>query len=331
MTDASPTATMAAVPTTFPPRFRTATANLVGVSISSSTHRAYRGALERLDAWLDGRTLDDGALADRIDHLGEQGLSASTTSLAVAASRFRARMAGRNDPAEPVTRRTLAGIRRNSHGRGCGQAAGVTWEEAGAAVNEAMEENTLRGMRDAALIASASDALLRVSEMMAIDIDDIERDPDGSAVLHIRHSKTDQEGVGATCYLGPRTAESVSRYQAPFHHGSAEKMPTCVQLHYRVIEPTWFRIDYVKYKKTYIYLKTRDNIVYSAMSAQYRTWRQRGCTTVAGSSVTMGGLTGYGMSPVKRFSTWGMAGGRKPARDGNTGQGQGEVGERRKG
>ena len=137
MTDVLPTATMAAVPTTFLPCSRTATANRVQVSISPGTRRAYRGALERLDAWLDGHMPDDGALADWIAHLHGQGLSASSASLAVAAARFRARMAGRDGPAGPVTRRTLAGIRRNSHGRGRGQAAGVTWEEADAAVDEA--------------------------------------------------------------------------------------------------------------------------------------------------------------------------------------------------
>ena len=114
-------------------------------------------------------------------------------------------MSGQEDPAGPVTARTLAGIRRSSAGRGRGQVAGVIWEEADRVVEEAMRENTLRGLRDAALIAVASDALLRVGEVVAINAEDIERDPDGSAVLLIRRSKSDQEGTGATCYLGPRT------------------------------------------------------------------------------------------------------------------------------
>ena len=42
----------------------TATARkLVEASISPNTRRAYAGALGQLDAWLDGRQLDDAALA----------------------------------------------------------------------------------------------------------------------------------------------------------------------------------------------------------------------------------------------------------------------------
>ena len=182
-----------------------AISELIGASISPNTRRAYRRALKRMDEWFDGRPLDDHALADWIARLHGRGLSASTASLAVAASRFRCRMCGHGDPAGPVTCRTLAGIRRSSLGRGRGHVAGVTWEMADAVVEEALGENTLRSIRNAALIAVASDGLLRVGEAVTINLDDIERDPDGSAVLHIRRSKTDQEGAGATCYLGPRT------------------------------------------------------------------------------------------------------------------------------
>ena len=190
------------------------TAGLVQASISVSTRRAYRGALGRLDEWLDGRVLDDRALSEWIAGLHERGLSPSSASLAVAAARFRARMAGLDNPAGPVTQRTLAGIRRSSIGRGRGQVAGIPWEAADRAVDNAMGEGTIRGLRDAALIAVGSDALLRVGEMVAIDVRDIEHDSDGSAVLHIRRSKTDQEGLGATCYLGRRTVEALDRWMA---------------------------------------------------------------------------------------------------------------------
>lgn len=69
-----------------------ATASLVHQSIASSTRRAYRGALERLDQWLDGRALEEGTLAGWITDLHSRGLSASTASMAVAAARFRARL-----------------------------------------------------------------------------------------------------------------------------------------------------------------------------------------------------------------------------------------------
>ena len=36
---------------------------LVNASVSDNTRRAYAGALGQLDAWLDGRRLDDASLA----------------------------------------------------------------------------------------------------------------------------------------------------------------------------------------------------------------------------------------------------------------------------
>ena len=45
-----------------------------------------------------------------------------------------------------------------------------------------------------------SDALLRVSEAAAIDVDDLE-----GAALQVRRSKTDQFGKGAACFLGVPT------------------------------------------------------------------------------------------------------------------------------
>ena len=191
-----------------------ATVDLIRESIAPNTRRAYCGALERLDAWLDGRALEDGTLAGWITDLHGRGLSPATASMGVAAARFRARMAGQENPAGPATLRTLTGIRRNPENRGRGQVAGVTWEEADAVVDRAMEEGTIQGLRDAAMIAVGSDALLRVSELVAINADDIERDPDGSAVLHVRRSKTDQEGTGATCYLGRRTIEVLDAWMA---------------------------------------------------------------------------------------------------------------------
>ena len=93
MTDIFPAAEAALIPAVTPSRSirktnASAIADLIGASISSNTRRAYRGALERLDEWLDGRDRDHGSLASWISHLHARGLSASTASLAVAAACF---------------------------------------------------------------------------------------------------------------------------------------------------------------------------------------------------------------------------------------------------
>ena len=95
---------------------------LVEASVSPNTRRAYSGALQRLDAWLAGRRLEDATLAGYLAELHEQGRAPSSASTAVAAARFRARLAGEQSPAGERTTRVLAGYRRTATARGRGQA-----------------------------------------------------------------------------------------------------------------------------------------------------------------------------------------------------------------
>lgn len=65
-----------------------------------------------------------------------------------------------------------------------------------------------------ALCGIAYDGMLRVSELVAIERRHITRDRDGSAVLLIPRSKTDQDGQGATLFL---RAETVRWIDAHLH------------------------------------------------------------------------------------------------------------------
>ncbi len=67
-------------------------------------------------------------------------------------------------------------------------------------------------MRDAAILAVASDALLRVGEVAALQVDDIAFEADGSGIVTIRSSKTDQEGRGDKLYLGKTTAQRIKAW-----------------------------------------------------------------------------------------------------------------------
>ena len=95
---------------------------LAEASLSPNTRRAYSGALRRLDAWLDGRPLEDQTLAAYLAELHDQGRAAPSASTAVAAACFRARLAGRPSPDGERTARVLAGYRRTAGGRGRGPA-----------------------------------------------------------------------------------------------------------------------------------------------------------------------------------------------------------------
>lgn len=77
---------------------------------------------------------------------------------------------------------------------GLARVKGIKWSHADTVA--ANGGNSPAGLRDAALVSLMSDALLRVSEAAALLVEDIEEAEDGSGRLTIRHSKTDQEGVG---------------------------------------------------------------------------------------------------------------------------------------
>ena len=99
------------------------TRRLADASISLNTRRAYLGALARLDAWRGTAPLTDALLAAYLGAIFEAGRAPATAALAVAAVRFRAKLAGQPDPAGEATARVLGGYRRTAADRGRGQAA----------------------------------------------------------------------------------------------------------------------------------------------------------------------------------------------------------------
>ena len=169
---------------------------LAGASLSENTRRAYAGALRRLDRWLDGRRLDDAALAAYLASLYETGRSPAVAGMAAAALRFQMKLTAKPSPVGPATERVLAGFRRKGAGRGRGQGAGVRWEQADAAAAVAANGGgSVKGLRDAAL-----------------DVADLEAE--GGNTLTVRRSKTDQESAGAAQYIGEPTVARVRAWMA---------------------------------------------------------------------------------------------------------------------
>lgn len=181
---------------------------LAAASLSAATLRAYRGAIGRLRSWLAGRGLTDASLAEYLAELHRRELAPATVAQIVAAVRFAARAAGFDNPVGLATARVLAGVRRSGRFRGRGQARGIDWREADSMAEIAEEQRSgVASARDAAIVATASDAMLRVGELAALRINDLEMRDDGSGRLHIRRSKTDQEGNGAVLFLGAPTVQ----------------------------------------------------------------------------------------------------------------------------
>jgi site-specific recombinase XerC len=80
----------------------------------------------------------------------------------------------------------------------------------------------LPGLRDGALLSLGYDAGLRVSELVEINVRDIEPHEDGSGTLSIAYSKTDQQGKGAWAWLSP---DSMRRLGAWLEASEIEQGP----------------------------------------------------------------------------------------------------------
>ena len=178
---------------------------LFRASIAPATYRLYERALTALDEALGSQPVTDQALAEYLAGLHAAGRAPATIAIVPAAVRFRAKLEDQPSPAGPLTARAMAGIRREGRDRGRGQAQGVGFSKADAAAVLAAAQGGLGGLRDAALILTASDGLLRVSEVAALEVGDVTAEEDGSGRLQVRRSKTDQEGRGAVLFLGEET------------------------------------------------------------------------------------------------------------------------------
>ena len=188
------------------------------MALAPTTRKAYAGALRRFAEWLDGRPPTDSFLAMHLDEMSRRGLSSASAALTVAAVRRAVRDLARaghqcdEHPVGPVTLERLARYRREAADRGRGQAGPLLWEDADRMSERAEAHADARGVRDAAPIGVASHALLRVSEVSRLDAEDVSPQRDGSALVRIRRSKTDQYGEGAVLHVCPDAARRLKQW-----------------------------------------------------------------------------------------------------------------------
>jgi len=70
----------------------------------------------------------------------------------------------------------------------------------------------VRDLRNVAMLALQYDTMTRRSELVAIELEDITRQEDGTGTVIIRRSKTDQAGEGAVCFLATDTMERLASW-----------------------------------------------------------------------------------------------------------------------
>ena len=171
----------------------------VAAAQAPATERAYRIGWDDFCAWCAFRRAEPlpahpAAVAMYLSFLADRGLSAASIGQRAAAIAHRHRKAGHEAPTtNPVVQDALKGIRRT---------VGAAPRRKSAATADRIRlmldacPHTMIGIRDRALLALGFAGAFRRSELVALQVSDLEEVPDGYRVT-IRRSKTDQTGEGA--------------------------------------------------------------------------------------------------------------------------------------
>ena len=172
--------------------------NFAKASKAAATVRAYRSDAQDFTAWCARHGLEPlpasvETVTAYLASLATSGVKSSTITRRRAAMAFMHRVAGFEPPTgSEAVKAVLSGIRR-SVGTAVTRKAPVTAEIIRAIIAEMPTD--LRGLRDRALLLVGFAGALRRSELIALNVEDLEDCPEGFHV-RIRRSKTDQEGVG---------------------------------------------------------------------------------------------------------------------------------------
>ena len=186
-------------------RIDAGTREAVRAKVSDNTLKAYEHAALKLEVWLEGRAVSDAVLAEYIRFLHAEGKSAATINLVVAAVKWMAGQHGLDNVVGDLTTQTLTSIRTGSKGRKRQQAAPLTWDEVERVCATAESSDTAAGLRDAAMISLMSDCLLRISEAVAVNVEDIK--PDGLLI-------GGEEGMqDEALYICESTRQRIERYR----------------------------------------------------------------------------------------------------------------------
>jgi site-specific recombinase XerD len=165
---------------------------------AQSTRLAYRSDFDDFAAWCSEMGQESlpaypGAVAAYLATLVNRRLKASTIRRRLAAIRHFHVAAGHDAPTDSAALGAVhRGIRRKIGTRSFPKAPLVA-KQLAACIKKTPD--TLAGARDRALLLLGFSAALRRSELVGLNVEDIEHAPEG-VIVHIRKSKTDQEGAG---------------------------------------------------------------------------------------------------------------------------------------
>jgi site-specific recombinase XerD len=170
-----------------------------------ATRRAYRSDFALFRSWCEAKRVSDlpappEVVAAFLAAEANRGAKVATISRRLAAIRYAHKLAGHEPPTNlEAVKATLRGIRRTV-GSAPTRKAPATADKIIAMVAEAGTD--LKGLRDRAILLLGFAGAFRRSELVGLDVTDLEFCAGGLRVS-IRKSKTDQEGLGARIAVAP--------------------------------------------------------------------------------------------------------------------------------
>ena len=188
-------------------RIASGTGEVIRANVSDNTLKAYEHATRKLAAWLEGRLCTDAVLAEYIRFLHAEGKSPATINLVVSAVKWMAEYRGADSVVGDITARTMSEIRGEGKERERRQVDGLTWDEVERVCAAAEASDTAAGLRDAAMISLMSDCLLRISEAVAVNVQDVKDEG-----LQVRGKKAG-EGWHDLLYICESTRRLIQRYR----------------------------------------------------------------------------------------------------------------------
>jgi site-specific recombinase XerD len=175
-------------------------------SKAAATRQAYQKDFARFTAWCEERQVPASPAAPEtvaafLAAEAARGIKPASIGRRVAAIRYAHKLAGHDDPptSSEVVKATVHGIRRTV-GAAPLRKTPATADKVVAMA--ALAHTDLRGLRDRAILLLGFAGAFRRSELVALDVSDLEFCDSGLRV-HIRRSKTDQEGIGDTVAIVP--------------------------------------------------------------------------------------------------------------------------------
>jgi site-specific recombinase XerD len=180
-------------------------ANYAQAGKAAATRRAYGSDFALFRSWCEVKRIaplpaSPEAVAAFLAAEANRGVKVATIGRRLAAIRYAHKLAGREPPTNSeAVKATLRGIRRTT-GSAPARKAPATADKVLAMVATAGMD--LKGIRDRAILLLGFAGAFRRSELVALNIADLEFCDSGLRVT-IRKSKTDQEGLGATIAVAP--------------------------------------------------------------------------------------------------------------------------------